>query len=98
MRVGSAHPEAERVSLERSAVLQGLMLALIQCRLADEPFVTPEQLIDAVWSDERMATDSATDRLHQIVRRLRKAGLGELLVREPDGYTLDRATPMIVLG
>lgn len=47
-----------------------------------------DELIDAAWPGEALVGDSGPNRLRVAVSRLRKLGLGEIVVSHPGGYAL----------
>lgn len=66
-----------------------LLAALVGLKLrAPEAQLSTEEVVTALWPDERMAWQSALDRVHQAVRRLRKPLGADLVERLPDGYRL----------
>jgi tetratricopeptide (TPR) repeat protein len=69
---------------------QARLLGALARRTALEPgaVAATDEVRKALWPGESMGYQSALDRVHQAVRRLRKAGMGDLIERRPDGYVL----------
>lgn len=55
----------------------------------------PQPLIERIWADEIILPEAAANRLYNVVAKLRKAGLTELLLRTPGGYALDPRCPRV---
>jgi len=66
----------------------GSQLARLLAELLIGDLHTAEDLREALWPGERMAFQSAMDRVYQAVRRLRRAGLDPCLERVEGGYRL----------
>lgn len=89
-------PAGEWSSLARSPSLWRLFEALLDARLsAAGTEVDNEALMEAVWPDELLTADSASNRLHVSLSKLRTAGLKPLLVRGDDGYRFDEAVQVV---
>lgn len=84
----------KRVELGRAAALRRLVhrLAVERLRYPGRP-VSPRALVAAGWPDERILPAAAKNRLHVSVARLRRVGLGDLLLHREEGYLLDPAVP-----
>jgi predicted ATPase len=59
--------------------------------------LTDEQIMEGMWPGERIMPEAATNRIHNAIALLRRAGLGKLLLRGPDGYQLDPQVALICL-
>lgn len=79
IRVGGSE-----VDLSRRGPARRVLRALVE---ADGPLDAPS-LVRAGWPGEVLLHESGQQRLWQAIRLLRKAGLGEALVRDPNGYRL----------
>jgi len=82
--------EAPEVDLKRRMLLRRLL-----CRLAQhwqeargKPLPVPT-LIDSCWPGENVGTASASNRLYVAMSKLRRLGLADVLVTDPDGYLID---------
>ncbi len=76
----------------KSAAGQALLSALVaahQHRPAQ--VLSKDALLSAAWPDEKLQPRAAQNRLQVALSALRKAGLGDALVRTDDGYGLDPA-------
>jgi predicted ATPase len=80
-------PGAAPIDLGEGSQLARLLGALIEARLERRP-LDPDEIRERLWPGERMAFQSALDRVYQAVRRLRKAGIDAWLERSADGYLL----------
>ena len=88
-------PEANWVTLERSPSLWRLFEALVDARLRDPGArLDLDELQELVWPGETLTVESASNRLYVSVSKLRKMGLGALLLKDEAGYSLDPATPV----
>lgn len=83
------------VELGRTRALRRLVLRLANERLRypGRP-VSPQALVAAGWPGERILPAAAKNRLHVTVARLRRLGLGAVLLHGDEGYLLDAAIPM----
>ncbi len=81
--------DEDGVDLTRRRALRGVLRALTarQGASAGEP-MTLEEVLEAGWPGERMSPESGARRVYVTINRLRKLGLGELLVTTGDGYVL----------
>ncbi len=79
-----------RIDLTRHGSLRRVLLALL---LAHEEHkdraLTADELLTAGWPDEKVLYDAGMLRVYTAVRRLRKLGLTDVLLRRDDGYLLD---------
>ena len=85
---GFRAPGGDWVDLGEGSLLARLLDALVAARFAPVDALPPEALVEALWPGERMAFQSALDRVYQAVRRLRRAGLDPWLERVDEGYRL----------
>lgn len=87
------------VTLQRRRKLRLVLAALVHCRLERPGHVlSPSQLIEAGWPDERIYPRAARARLHVAVSSLRKLGLGDALEFHQGGYRLDPAVDVAPLS
>ena len=56
--------------------------------------VSAETLVAIGWPEQTMLPDSATERLKTVIKRLRRAGLGDVLQTEEGAYLLDPNLPV----
>ncbi|HJL16001.1 MAG TPA: AAA family ATPase [Sandaracinaceae bacterium LLY-WYZ-13_1] len=80
---------AEGVDLTRRRALHGVLGGLV-ARREDAPGepLSLDDVLDAGWPGERMSPESGARRVYVTINRLRKLGLGELLLTTGDGYML----------
>jgi predicted ATPase len=83
-------PGQARVDLVRYGPVRRLLDRLVVARLA-QPGValSADALIEAGWPGERMRHTAGLLRVYSAVRRLRRLGLGPILVTRDDGYLID---------
>jgi hypothetical protein len=83
-------PGAERFDLVRYGPIRRLLERLIAARL-EEPGValSADALIDTGWPGERMRHTAGLLRVYSAIRRLRRLGLGPILITRDDGYLID---------
>ena len=75
-----------------------LALALTAHRIAPTtPSLSAEALVAAGWPGERLSPESAKNRLHVALAKLRKLGLRDVLLRYVDGYALSPGLRVIRL-
>ncbi len=88
-------PGGDRVDCRKRHALRRLMLKLTRQRI-DRPGLAldPGTLVASGWPDERMNAESAQNRLHVTLNRLRNLGLRDLLLAADGGYLLDPARPV----
>lgn len=72
-------------------MLQRLLLALVEARDRESGGLERDALIQAVWPDEKILPKAAANRLYFAISELRKAGLGDHLLKRSDGYLLEPA-------
>lgn len=79
-------PAGGRVDTRRRAPMRRILAAL-----ARSPGRTHEadELVALGWPGEQILPKAATNRLHVTLHRLRKLGVGDALVFDDDGWTLD---------
>ncbi|MCB9596444.1 MAG: hypothetical protein H6719_27220 [Sandaracinaceae bacterium] len=79
----------EGVDLTRRRALRGVLSGLVDRHVGapGEP-MTLDDVLESGWPGERMSPDSGARRVYVTINRLRKLGLGELLVTTGDGYML----------
>lgn len=83
-------PDGARVDLGRRDVLKRIVRSLALARAERPGVAVPlEALVAEGWPGERMRWESALNRLKVALSTLRKLGLGDLVVREGEGYLLD---------
>jgi len=78
-------PGGAWLDLSRQVTLWRVLEPLLR---AAPSAVDASTLIEAGWPGERMIAEAATNRLHQVVSRLRRAGLGDTIERTETGYRL----------
>jgi DNA-binding response OmpR family regulator len=75
-----------RVSLMRRGNLRRILVALVDNH--GRP-LSRDEVLAAGWPRERMRPESGAMRVHTAICRLRKTGLGDLLITRDDGYLID---------
>ncbi len=77
------------VDLTRRRALRGVLKGLVDQRIRapGEP-LTLDEVLEAGWPGERMSPESGARRVYVTINRLRKLGLGDLLLTTGDGYML----------
>ncbi len=79
-----------RIDLTRHGSLRRVLLALL---LAHEEHadraLTADELLTAGWPEEKVLYDAGMLRVYTAVKRLRRLGLTDVLLRRDDGYLLD---------
>lgn len=81
--------EGEGVDLTRRRALRGILRALVDHKT--DPSRAPlglDEVLEAGWPGEKMSPESGARRVYVTINRLRKLGLGELLLTTGDGYAL----------
>jgi tetratricopeptide (TPR) repeat protein len=87
--------QGPRAELARRGALRRILAALIEARLTRAGAgLSVAQIFEAGWPGERARADAAATRVYTAVRELRALGLGEMLVREAEGYLLDPQVPL----
>lgn len=79
--------EGEGVDLTRRRALRGILRALVHHGGAADPLGL-DDVLEAGWPGEKMSPESGARRVYVTINRLRKLGLGELLLTTGDGYAL----------
>lgn len=91
--------EQPPVDLRRLALYARLLERLVEARgTAPGESVHLEDVIEALWPDERMSFDSAHNRLHKTLSTFRKKVSRELLDRVDDGYRIPPQWRIVVLS
>ena len=88
-RGAAAAGEGEGVDLTRRRALRGILRALVDHKT--DPSRAPlglDEVLEAGWPGEKMSPESGARRVYVTINRLRKLGLGELLLTTGDGYAL----------
>jgi predicted ATPase len=76
-----------RVSCARRPVMRRLLVALTRAHLSQPARgVSAAELIEAGWPDQRMRAQSARDRLHMMISRIRDLGLRGVLHGDGERY------------
>ncbi len=89
-------PDGGTVDFDRRVSLRRLLRTLAEQRLrAPRRALSANTLLACGWPKERIHRSAALNRLHVAVSTLRKAGLGELLLRRDGGYLLDPTVPLV---
>ena len=82
-------PTGEEVDCARHRTLRRVLICLARSASSRRGVVvTTPELLAAVWPDER-PSDAARNRLKTLVSKLRRLGLRDVLLTDPDGYLLD---------
>lgn len=82
-----APPAGSRVECGNRPVMRRLLLALAHARLAESPRrLNATELIAAGWPGERIRPESAKNRLHVMLTRIRALGLREVIDGDDRGY------------
>lgn len=87
-------PGAERVDLGRHRSLGRMLRALVSVRDGPEGTIDVDGLFEAGWPGEQIAADSARNRVHVNLAKLRTLGLRDVIQRADGGYRLDPALPL----
>jgi len=89
-------PGGARVDLSQKPNLQQLLVSLTtrRIRAVGEP-MSVHALFRVVWPGDRAGANIATNRVRVAITRLRKLGLGDLLVGR-GGYLLDPEVPIVI--
>ncbi len=80
-----------RVDLARSGPIRTMLLALVGDALTLAPPRSMEALFQAGWPGERVSPGSAANRVYATLARLRALGLRSVVLRQRDGWLIDRA-------
>jgi hypothetical protein len=73
------------------------LFGLLREARARDAALTEEAIMEGMWPGERIMPDAATNRIHNAIALLRRAGLNKLIVRSPEGYTIDPQVPVVAL-
>ena len=96
------HPEGRgfrlhdgpEIDLSRRAAQRRVLALLVEQRLARPgEGLAVDALFAAGWPGERAHPEHEANRVYNVIKRLRRAGLREVLVRRDDGYLIDPALP-----
>ena len=88
-----------RVSLDRGPLLRRLLRTLARQRVqAPGVALSQGELLERCWPGERMSHDSGSIRVRDNVRRLRRAGMTDVLLGSAEGYYLDPTIPVTVVA
>jgi tetratricopeptide (TPR) repeat protein len=89
----------EAVDITRRPALRGILRSLCDQRLARPGIpLRVDDVLEAGWPGERMSPDSGARRVYVTINRLRKLGLGELLLTMGDGYMLAPEVEIVRAG
>jgi predicted ATPase len=93
---GASAGAGERVACHRRPAIRRLLVRLALWRV-QRPGATlsADELVAAGWPGEAMSADSARNRLHVTLNRLRELGLREVLQAHEGGYRLDPARAVV---
>ncbi|MBX3269603.1 MAG: AAA family ATPase [Sandaracinaceae bacterium] len=81
--------DAEGVDLTRRRALRGVLAGLVDRRRSEPGApMSVDAVLEAGWPGERMSPESGARRVYVTINRLRKLGLGDVLVTTGDGYML----------
>src|SRR5690606_375702 len=87
------------VDLTRRRALRGVLRGLVERRLAAAGApLSLDDVLEAGWPGERMSPESGARRVYVTINRLRKLGLGELLLTTGDGYMLAPHVEVVPAG
>ncbi len=94
VRVGS---DLEADFVADSAEWRILLALAAHRQAAKTEALAPDALVEAGWPAEKIAADSAKNRLHVALSKLRKRGLRDLLLRYPSGYALSPGLSIVLV-
>lgn len=90
-------PNGTRVDLTRKHLLRRILQRLVRAHGQQPGRAVPfEDLTESAWPGEKMAFDSAKNRLYVALSTLRALGFRALLVTGEDGWYLDPTTPVTI--
>jgi predicted ATPase len=81
-----------RVSLATQALPALLLAAMARAHAEGDRGLTIGELFAIGWPDEKASPVSVEERVRAVVKRLRRAGLGDLLEAHAGGFRLSKAT------
>ena len=82
------------VELPRGPIIRSALAAFAEQRLQSPGgHLSIEALFARCWPGERVVGESGLRRVRQVVKRLRRAGLEEVLLTAEAGYLIDRSVP-----
>lgn len=88
---------AGRVDVSRRAALKRMLAELVSARERQPGRgIALDRLFEAAWPGAKIRPESRAARVYVSVGTLRKLGLGNVLLRQDDGYLLDPAVPVAV--
>lgn len=86
-----------RVDLTRKRSARSILRELVAVRQrAPGVALGTEALFAVGWPGQRVRSESVAGRVYTAIWALRSAGLGDALLRTPDGYLLDPAADLII--
>ncbi len=88
-------PGGTSVDLSTRQKLRSLLLTLVAHAQTGQPPLQMVDLAAAIWPGEALVGNSGRQRVYQSVLMLRKACLGDLLVKDAEGYRLDPEVPVL---
>ncbi|MDB4935873.1 MAG: Signal transduction response regulator [Labilithrix sp.] len=81
---------AERIDLSTKGPLRRIFRAIVTAhRECPRRGLSVSAVFDAGWFGERAAPDALAGRVYSAISKLRRLGLGDVLVRSEAGYLLD---------
>jgi predicted ATPase len=90
-------PGGKRVDIARRPNLNRVLVSLTMRRVAASgQALSLEDIMRAGWPGDKARHSSAVNRARVTLARLRKLGLGDLLVTTKDGYLLDPNVPILI--
>lgn len=90
-------PGGRWLELGSTPTLARVFATLVECRRqrGTQERVSFETCIAAGWADERILYDAALNRLHQVLSRLRRKGLRDIIENVDGGYRIAPTTPVV---
>ncbi|MCA9609059.1 MAG: hypothetical protein KC619_25835 [Myxococcales bacterium] len=89
-------PGGRSLDLARRPVLRRVLDALVAARRrAPGSGLGVDEIFEAAWPGERATPSSAANRVYVAVARLRKLGLGPLILTGEQGFYLDPSVPVV---
>jgi hypothetical protein len=88
-------PSGTTLRLARSRLCRKAVAALVEQRVRAPGCPIPSRtLASALWKGTKRYDDETRKRLREVMRRLRLAGLDEILIRLDAGYLLNPTIPV----
>ena len=85
------------VSLPRGGVIRRVLALLVEHHsVAPGEPVSGEKILARCWPGERIHPEAGANRVHQVVHRLRRAGLHDALSSTREGYFLDPGVSVVI--